>query len=207
MGGYQRSSREPWGRCAALRAASTRAGCACRRSSSGRLRSSPASPVSQPARWTSFPRSPRLSGSLRRWRYPPRTASACATYSAGRSASDPEADPVPTHVGRSALIDNDYKFVRHEAASSRAASFTTSSHDPAESEDLSELKPQLAAALRAKLDAWSESVDASVAGRDYAEGWWSQGIPLLDSGRRSMPTAPYFDAWSKRPEYRGRLKK
>ena len=61
--------------------------------------------------------------------------------------------------------------------------------------------------LRAKLDAWSASVDASVAGKDYAAGLVEPGNPAPRFWMEMDAYAPYFDAWRKRPEFRARLNK
>jgi arylsulfatase A-like enzyme len=115
--------------------------------------------------------------------------------------------PIPfRHSGRSALIDNDYKFVRMKPDSQGGELYNLVT-DPAESEDLSEAQPQLAAALRAKLDAWSESVDASVAGEDYAGGVVEPGHPAPRFWTEIDAYRPYFTEWIQRPEYRGRLQK
>ena len=50
--------------------------------------------------------------------------------------------------------------------------------DPSEQNNLIEQKPELAARMRAQLDAWNASVDKSVEGADYPEG------RVLPSGRK-----------------------
>ena len=42
--------------------------------------------------------------------------------------------------------------------------------DPGEENDLIEEQPEVAARMRAELDAWNRSVDKSVTGADYPEG-------------------------------------
>lgn len=51
--------------------------------------------------------------------------------------------------------------------------------DPSEQINLIEQRPELAARMRAQLDAWNESVDRSIKGADYPEGW------VLPSGREN----------------------
>jgi len=51
--------------------------------------------------------------------------------------------------------------------------------DPGEQHNLIEEQPEVAARMRAELDAWNRSVDASVTGADYPEG------RVLPSGRDS----------------------
>ena len=52
--------------------------------------------------------------------------------------------------------------------------------DPSEQNNLIEQKPELAARMRAQLDAWNASVDKSVEGADYPEG------RVLPSGRKNL---------------------
>ena len=49
--------------------------------------------------------------------------------------------------------------------------------DPEEQHDLIEQQPEIAARMRAELDAWNRSVDESITGADYPEGM------VLPSGR------------------------
>jgi len=115
--------------------------------------------------------------------------------------------PIPfRHVGRSALIDNDYKFVRPDRRQQSGALYNLAD-DPSESEDLSELKPEIVKAMQAQLDGWSRSVDASASGKDYASGKLDAGHPEPRFWTEIDAYAPYFEAWRKRPEYRSRLQR
>ena len=49
--------------------------------------------------------------------------------------------------------------------------------DPSEQDNLMEKQPEIAARMKAELDAWNASVDRSVEGADYPEG------RVLPSGR------------------------
>ena len=51
--------------------------------------------------------------------------------------------------------------------------------DPSEQVNLIEQEPEIAARMRAQLDAWNESVDKSVEGADYPEG------RVLPTGRKN----------------------
>lgn len=52
--------------------------------------------------------------------------------------------------------------------------------DPSEENNLIEKRPELAARMRAELDAWNTSVDRSVEGADYPEG------KVLPAGRDDL---------------------
>ena len=64
----------------------------------------------------------------------------------------------------------------------------------------------VAARLQEALESWNRSVEASVAGQDYPEG----EADASESEPRFWMTLkeyePYFEQWSKRPEYASRLK-
>ncbi|MGI9241698.1 MAG: sulfatase family protein, partial [Verrucomicrobiales bacterium] len=114
--------------------------------------------------------------------------------------------PIPfRHSGRSAIIDNEYKFVRPDKGK-RSGELYNLADDPGESKDLSQEEPEIAQALRAKLETWSQSVDASAAGADYPSGKLDPGHPKPRFWMDIDAYAPYFEAWGERPEYRSRLK-
>lgn len=104
------------------------------------------------------------------------------------------------HRGRLALVDNDHKIVRNDPASDLHEVYNLA-RDPGETTDLAASSPDVAARLRAALDAWNLSVEASAAGTDYPAGdfdpaesqprWW-----MTHEGY-----APYVDAWRSRSEY------
>ena len=82
--------------------------------------------------------------------------------------------------GGLAWLDNDVKLVRnYNAESPEAFELYNVIDDPGEQQNLIELQPEVAARMRAELEAWNRSVDESVTGADYPEG------RVLPSGRDS----------------------
>ncbi len=80
--------------------------------------------------------------------------------------------------GGLAWLDNDVKLVRNYTAESpEAFELYNVTDDPGEQNNLIEEQPEIAARMRAELDVWNRSVDASVTGADYPEG------RVLPSGR------------------------
>ena len=79
-------------------------------------------------------------------------------------------------------------------------------NDPTETQNLAGQQPMVAARLQEALESWNRSVEASVAGQDYPEG----EADASESEPRFWMTLkeyePYFEQWSKRPEYASRLK-
>ncbi len=110
--------------------------------------------------------------------------------------------PLPfRHQGRGAWIDNRYKLA---GPSLKAGTFELYDleADPAEKTDLARVKPDMLDRMRASFLAWNESVEASVAGRDYPAG----KVDPADQPPRTWMTAPeyapYLEQLKGRPEYR-----
>ena len=115
-------------------------------------------------------------------------------------------------LGRSALVDNDYKIVRSGGKKGKGkrgldTQLYNLTSDPSESKDLSAAKPALAKAMGKRLDQWLGSVQASVRGADYPEGEVNPGHPKPTFWTEIEAYRPYFGDWKDRPEYRSRLKK
>ena len=104
------------------------------------------------------------------------------------------------HTGRIALIDNDLKIVKAKADEETFEVFDLAA-DPNETTDISSERPDQAARLRAAVEEWNASVEASANGGDYPDGdyhveesrpqWW-----MTQDGY-----APYIDEWRNRSEY------
>lgn len=75
-----------------------------------------------------------------------------------------------------AMVDNRYKILSNNHAAGRYELYDLES-DPLETKDLSESQPELLARMKQQLLAWSASVDASFAGKDYPEGKVSPADP------------------------------
>ncbi len=76
-----------------------------------------------------------------------------------------------------------------------------------EANNIAEQQPKLAAKYRKLLTTWNESVNASVAGKDYPEGSVDPNEPKSRFWTDMDEYRPYFKAWKSRPEYANRLKK
>lgn len=109
------------------------------------------------------------------------------------------------HTGRAALIDNNYKLIALNIKQD-AYQLYDLDNDPHEDHDIFAAKPEVARRLRSELRRWNESVEASVAGRDYPGGavWPAEPKPRFWTAVKEYE--PYFEAWKKRPEYKSRLK-
>lgn len=110
-----------------------------------------------------------------------------------KERSQPIGFRVSGHLG---WLDNDYKliyYVDYDKAMVNGVwdmeKFNSMAHewelynvveDPSEENNLIEKRPELAARMRAELEAWSKSVDRSVEGADYPEG------KVLPSGREDL---------------------
>jgi arylsulfatase A-like enzyme len=113
--------------------------------------------------------------------------------------------PIPfRHQGRAALVDNNYKLLTQDLSEGTFELYDLE-NDPAETQNLVEQQPELAARLQDALQAWSSSVDASAAGQDYADGL----LDVSESEPRNWVTleeyAPFLEDWKNRPEYASRL--
>ncbi len=118
----------------------------------------------------------------------------------------PRARPIGfRHNGRGALIDNRYKLVTLNVKKDKFELYDLD-NDPGERQDLCSAQPAVAKRLRAEFQRWNQSVEASVAGKDYPTGRVSPSEPVPRFWTQVEAYRPYFEAWRKRPEYRSRLK-
>jgi len=105
------------------------------------------------------------------------------------------------HTRRAALIGNRYKVVALNINQPKFEVYDLQ-QDPREQNDLAASQPELTARLSRELLTWNESVQASVAGKDYPEGRLLPG----DQTTRPWPTSPEYKPFlpelQKRPEYR-----
>ncbi len=107
---------------------------------------------------------------------------------------------------QAALVDNDYKLVTLSRSGGEFALYNLKT-DPKESRDISADKPEIFKRMKAAFAEWSDSVDASIAGKDYPEGKVNPGEPTPKFWWTDKRYAPYLEDWKKRPEYAGRLKR
>jgi arylsulfatase A-like enzyme len=110
------------------------------------------------------------------------------------------------HTRRAALIGNRYKVFAPNINQPKFEVYDLQM-DPREEKDLSSSQPELAARLSKELLAWNESVQASVAGRDYAEGRLLPGDQTTRPWASSPDYQPHLAELQKRPEYRDAVTK
>jgi arylsulfatase A-like enzyme len=109
--------------------------------------------------------------------------------------------------GSTVLLDNHMKLLhfgkRNEAK--RYELYDLSS-DPKETNNLYSTRPDVSKRMTGAMDEWKQSIEASFAGKDYAEGKLLPGDPEPRSWTTIDKYRPYFDEWEKRPEYERRIK-
>ncbi len=118
--------------------------------------------------------------------------------------------PIPFHCfGNTAWLDYPYKLlhVGKKGDGPKEYELYHLEDDPAEEENLYAAQPEIARRLQMGMEAWLKSMRASVAGRDYPEGRLLPGDPEPRFWMGEDVYRPYFEAWRKRPEYGGRLRR
>lgn len=120
----------------------------------------------------------------------------------------PRAKPIPfRHTGRAAFIDNDYKLLTQKLKKGVFELYNLA-EDPAETNDLFTSHPKIAQRMLKQFKAWNQEVEASIAGKDYPEGFVRKDEP---KPQRRWSAAeqykPYIEQFKKRPEYVGEIKK
>ncbi|MBK1879014.1 sulfatase family protein [Pelagicoccus mobilis] len=109
--------------------------------------------------------------------------------------------PIPfRHIGRGALIDGNYKLISLDYEGGEFALYNLEK-DPSETTNLVAEKPKVAKRLIRVFRKWNQSVDRSAEGKDYPEGKLTTPDPEPMHWAQSKIFAPYFEEWSKRPEY------
>lgn len=108
--------------------------------------------------------------------------------------------------GRGAMVDNEFKLYTKNIKQGSFQLYHLG-NDPAERKDVSDEFPEVAKRLKDAYLAWNKTVEASVAGKDYASGRVDSPQPPRIFWTELEAYRPYFKAWKKRPEYRSRLNK
>ncbi len=113
--------------------------------------------------------------------------------------------PIPfRHTGKAALIDNRFKLLTTKMTNGKYALYDLET-DPAETKDISDREPVIAKRMMNQLTQWSESVDRSAAGKDYASGNVDPNEPESRFWTDIDEYKPFFDEWKQRWEYESRL--
>jgi len=113
--------------------------------------------------------------------------------------------PIPfRYQGNAAIVDNNYKLVSPDISKKEFELYDLET-DPNETKNIIETEKEIANQMIEKFAKWNQSVEESVAGKDYPEGL------LEPNGKNvfwnSLPEyEPYFKQWKLRPEYKEALK-
>lgn len=118
----------------------------------------------------------------------------------------PRKKPIPfLHQNRGVILDNQHKLMNLKMGSDEFVLYDLEA-DPEETTDISAKKPEIAAKLRAELEAFHASVEKSRVGGDYPEGRINPGEPERRFWTDEPAYEPYFEEWKDRPEYSSRFK-
>ena len=98
------------------------------------------------------------------------------------------------------MIDNDFKLLK-EKRNAKAYQLYNLAKDQSESKNLIKAHPEIAVKLQAQLEAWNESVDHSLAGKDFPKGVVVDPV-LTRKWPTSKAYAPFVNDWKRRPEYK-----
>ncbi|MDP6523472.1 MAG: sulfatase-like hydrolase/transferase [Kiritimatiellia bacterium] len=118
------------------------------------------------------------------------------------------AKPIPFRFrSKGALVDNDYKLIAIGHERNPKYELYNLKSDKAEANDLSKTESEIFDRMKSEFIRWSASVDDSVKGKDYPAGRVLDNNPESHFWTGDKRYEPYFKEWSKRPEYKDRLKK
>jgi arylsulfatase A-like enzyme len=118
----------------------------------------------------------------------------------------PRLKPIPFRYQRAgALVFDHYKLISTDIESAGFELYDLNA-DPTESNELSEELPVLKGLLEAYFVQWNQSVEASMAGKDYEERTLLRPDPAPVYWTQDERYRPFFEAFIKRPEYESRLK-
>jgi arylsulfatase A-like enzyme len=117
------------------------------------------------------------------------------------------AKPLPfRHTNRAALVDNRYKIVTQNVNAGKFELYDLES-DPKETKDIFSSQPEVARRMQQALMQWNESVNASVAGRDYPEGKVHASEPPTRSWIGSPEYEKVLPQLRNRPEFSAAIQK
>ena len=113
--------------------------------------------------------------------------------------------PIPfRYQGKAAIIDNNYKLVLPDISKNEFELYDLAK-DPNETKNIIKTEKEIAKQMITAFIKWNQSVEESVAGKDYPRG-------LLEPNGKNVfwntlpEYEPYFEQWKSRPEYKEALK-
>lgn len=109
------------------------------------------------------------------------------------------------HTNRAAFIDNNWKLLTQKVGSGDYELYNLK-EDQNETTNLIDQQPQIAKQMIAAFEAWNDSVNQSVAGKDYAAGKVTDEITQPRTWMQLEEYAPYLDEWKSRPEFQRYIK-
>ena len=115
--------------------------------------------------------------------------------------------PIPfIFQNNGALVDNDFKLVTTNISQGTFELYNLVT-DKTESKDISNENPEIFEQLKKKFTKWHESVENSIAGKDYPEGKVNPGEPEPHSWMDDPRYENFIKEYGNRPEYSGDIKK
>ena len=113
--------------------------------------------------------------------------------------------PIPfRYLGKGAIVDNNYKLVVTDISKKEFELYNLVL-DPFESKNIIDEEKEIAKKMIVEFVDWNESVESSVAGKDYPKGLLEPNG--LNVNWNTLPEYKiYFDQWKERPEYKDVLK-
>lgn len=117
--------------------------------------------------------------------------------------------PIPFDcLGNQAIIDNDWKLIRLGKDASRKSQFELYNlkQDPQENLNLFEANEAEADRMLGLLSDFDLSIQHSIDGKDYPEGYVTDGNPEPQFWNTVDIYQPYIEKWKSRPEYANWLK-
>lgn len=108
---------------------------------------------------------------------------------------DSREKPIPFRFHeKGALVDNDYKIVANDIHKESFELYNLKT-DPKETTDISKDNPELFNRMKTMFLKWNDSVEASVAGKDYPEGKVRDGEPESHDWKEDERYMEALDAW------------
>ena len=113
--------------------------------------------------------------------------------------------PIPfRYQGKGAIVDNNYKLISLDISKNEYELYDLIK-DPNETKNIIDSEKDIAKRMIKMFTAWSASVDASNAGKDYPNGL-AEPNGYTVSWVNLPEYRPYFEKWKSRPEYKEVLK-
>ncbi|HCS55108.1 MAG TPA: N-acetylgalactosamine 6-sulfate sulfatase, partial [Planctomycetaceae bacterium] len=112
-------------------------------------------------------------------------------------------------LGNSALLDNNHKIIylgRNKKQPQPVIEYYNLEEDPHEDHNLYSADAKESQVMKQKMDRWIESVEKSIAGKDYPAGNVDPPTPEPRSWNETEEYQPYFKDWKDRWEYQSRFK-